>query len=144
MEKNLITIEEKTITAVFEEKGLQPFIDEIQLQVDSFVVPADLSKKKDRDKIRKFAYKIAQWKTKIDKTGKEFLAEKKKELKTCDAERKRLRDFCEKIQEEVRSPLTVWEEEDKARIVNIQVWIENIKTHDKTEQEGNCFFFDCN
>ncbi|MCH6574673.1 MAG: hypothetical protein IH795_05645, partial [Bacteroidetes bacterium] len=63
MEKNLIVIEDKKIIAVFEEKGLQPFIDEIQLQVDNFIIPTDLSKKKDRDKIRSFAYKIAKWRT---------------------------------------------------------------------------------
>lgn len=75
----------------------------------------DLSKAKNRDAIKSLAYKVTQSKTYIDKAGKAVVDELKELPKKVDASRKQCRDELDALSEEIRQPVTAWEDAEKAR-----------------------------
>jgi len=93
--------------------GLDPYLTKIKDELDAFV--PDVSCKKGRDAIASIAYKVAKGKTALDNIGKELVAELKDVPKKIDAERKRMRDLMDQWKDEVRAPLTAWEEAEAAR-----------------------------
>ncbi|HDS3813447.1 TPA: cell envelope biogenesis protein TolA [Morganella morganii subsp. morganii] len=82
-----------------------------QAQLDT-----DLSKAKNRDAIKSLAYKVTQSKTHIDKAGKAVVDELKELPKKVDASRKQCRDELDALSEEIRQPVTAWEDAEKARV----------------------------
>ncbi len=76
----------------------------------------DLSKAKNRDAIKSLAYKVTQSKTYIDKAGKAVVDELKELPKKVDASRKQCRDELDALSEEIRQPVTAWEDAEKARV----------------------------
>ncbi len=82
-----------------------------QAQLDT-----DLSKAKNRDAIKSLAYKVTQSKTYIDKAGKVVVDELKELPKKVDASRKQCRDELDALSEEIRKPVTDWEDAEKARV----------------------------
>ena len=94
-------------------RGLDPYLTKIKDELDAFV--PDVSTKKGRDAIASIAYKVAKGKTALDNIGKELVAELKDVPKKIDAERKRMRDLLDQWKDEVRAPLTAWEEAEAAR-----------------------------
>lgn len=96
------------------ENGLEPYLQIIKAEIDSFV--PDVSTRKGREAIASIAYKVARSKTALDNAGKELVAELKEVPKKIDAERKRMRDLLDAWQTDVRRPLTEWEEAEAARV----------------------------
>lgn len=96
------------------ENGLEPYLQIIKAEIDSFV--PDVSTRKGREAIASIAYKVARSKTALDNAGKELVAELKEVPKKIDAERKRMRDLLDAWQADVRRPLTEWEEAEAARV----------------------------
>lgn len=109
--------------ALFE--GIQPIQIFTQPQVaddliskirkESLSVDRDISTEKGRDNIRSLAFKIARSKTALDKMGKDLVAAQKAQIAAVDKERGRVWDELEKLQEEIRAPLTEFENKEKAR-----------------------------
>lgn len=95
-------------------KGLDPFLAQIKAELDAFV--PDVTTKKGRDAIASIAYKVAKSKTALDNIGKELVADLKDVPKRIDSERKRVRDTLDLWRDDVRRPLTEWEEAEEARI----------------------------
>lgn len=95
-------------------KGLDPFIAKIKAEIDSFV--PDVSTKKGRDAIASIAYKVAKSKTAIDNVRKDVVSDLKELPKRVDAEGKRARDLLDLWRDEVRKPLTDWEDAEAARV----------------------------
>ena len=121
----LVTIEQKNAMEVFTaDKGLDPYLEKIQKEVSTLV--PDLSTQKGRKEIASMAQKVAKSKTYLDGVGKDLVAEMKKKPKLIDAERKRMREFLDKLKEEVRQPLTDWEAKEEARKNAIHVRINGI------------------
>lgn len=86
----------------------------------------DISTEEGRERIKSVAYKIARSKTTLDDIGKEYVADIKAQSAKIDKERKTLRDRLDALKEEVRSPLTVWEDAETARVDGHEkalVWI---------------------
>ena len=94
-------------------QGLEPYLQQIRAHLDTF--EADVSTKKGRDAIASTAYKVAKGKTALDNLGKALVDEMKREPAMVDAERKRMRDLMDQWKEEIRKPLTDWEEAEEAR-----------------------------
>ena len=106
-----------TPSEIFIPKGLDPVIDGVKKKVKDFQAKdLPLEKKKNRDEIISFAAKIAKSKVFIDKSRIQFVKEKKEALKVIDAEGKRFRDTLDGLRDEVRQPVTDWEDAEKARI----------------------------
>ena len=80
------------------------------------LLDTDLSKAKNRDAIKSLAYKVTQSKTYIDKAGKAVVDELKELPKKVDASRKQCRDELDALSEEIRKPVTAWEDAEKARV----------------------------
>ena len=110
MTKELIP---QNITAVqlFSENGLDPLLNRIKSEIDKFV--PNVETEKGRKEIASFARKIASSKVLIEKVGKELVSEIKAKAKLIDAERKRSRDTLDQWRDEVRQPLTEYEEAEK-------------------------------
>lgn len=106
-------------------QGLDPYLTKIKDELDAFV--ADVSTKKGRDAIASIAYKVAKGKTALDNIGKELVADLKDVPKKIDAERKRMRDLLDQWKDEVRKPLTDWEEAEAAREARHKAGIQAIK-----------------
>ena len=103
-------------------QGLEPYLQQIRAHLDTF--EADVSTKKGRDAIASTAYKVAKGKTALDKLGKDLVDEMKREPAIVDAERKRMRDLMDQWKEEIRKPLTDWEEAEEARQARHKAGIE--------------------
>lgn len=122
MTQELIVIEKENALTVFTTaKGLDPIIDKIRKEVSSLV--PDISTKKGRDAIASAAAKVSRSKTYLDGVGKELVDRLKEQPKLIDAERKRVRDILDALKDEVRKPLTDWEDAEEARISRIRDFI---------------------
>lgn len=75
----------------------------------------DLSTATSRKEIASNAYKVAQSKTFLDNIGKDYVAHLKAEAKVTDDLRKLIRDNLDALRDDVRSPLTKYEEAEKER-----------------------------
>lgn len=111
---DLVVIEKKNAMAVFTNNDqLDPLIELIEKEARSLV--PDVTTKKGRDSIASMAHKVARSKTYIDNAGKDLVAELKALPKQIDESRRVVRERLDALKDEVRRPLTEWEEE-QARI----------------------------
>lgn len=102
------------VTVFGQEGGSQSIIDSIRNHVKSLSL--DISTEKGRKEIASVAYKIARTKTALDDEGKKLKADMQKTVDLVDAERKNIRDALDELKEEVRKPLTEYEEREKIRV----------------------------
>lgn len=109
--------------------GVDPLLKKAHAIVEEFKkTPRDMSNEADREAVRKIAFKVTKWKTALGDVGKK-LADVQKEIpKKIDAARKRIKDDLEALQEDVRKPLTDWEDGEKARIEKHKIALEHIAT----------------
>ena len=107
------------------EGGAQSLFDRIAEQARS-VVP-DLSTDKGRKAIASMARKVASSKTAFDAHGKELKEQYTVITSKIDADRKLFRDQCDALRDEIRKPLTDWENADKQRIIDIEIRINGLK-----------------
>ncbi|WP_213221230.1 hypothetical protein [Klebsiella michiganensis] len=109
---DLVVIEKKNAMAVFTNNDqLDPLIEAIEKEVRSLV--PDVTTKKGRDAIASMAHKVARSKTYIDNAGKDLVAELKALPKQIDESRRIVRERLDALKDEVRRPLTEWEEEQE-------------------------------
>lgn len=126
MNNELIVIPKETALEVFTTaKGIDPIIEKIKAEALSMV--PDTSTKKGRDAIASNAAKVSRSKTYLDGIGKELVDKLKEQPKLIDAERKRVRDTLDALRDEVRKPLTEWEEREKQRVNYIKEIINDLK-----------------
>lgn len=122
----LIVIPKETALEVFTQtNGLDSYIRQIEDEVNSFV--PDISTAKSRAAIASIASKIAKSKTYLDGVGKELVDKLKEQPKLVDAERKRMRDKLDALKDQVRKPLTDWENAEESRITEIKSVLEMMK-----------------
>jgi len=122
----IVPTKENALEVYQKQNGLDPFLEQIKKEIDSFV--PDVTTKKGRDAIASMAYKVAKSKTALDDVGKELVADLKELPKKIDAERKRVREILDAWRDQVRKPLTDWEQAEEDRIAHHRNSIENIKT----------------
>lgn len=134
-EAALVTIEPTTALAVFTDREKA---DAILAKIKKLVAEfkGDVSTAKGRAEIASMAYKIARSKTYVEAERKK-LADYHKELpKKIDATGKHFWDEFEKLQDEVRKPLTDWENAEKARVQGIKDRISDIYKHAAQTQDS--------
>lgn len=88
---------------------------------------SDISTKKGRDEIASLAYKVSRSKTFLDDLGKKLGEDAKKTLDAINSERKKVRDSLDLLKDEVRKPLTEWENAEKERIAGHEAEILRIE-----------------
>jgi len=106
----LLDITPDKAPAVYQGKGLDSFFEHIKESVNE--VP-DVSTAKGRARIASLSGLVSRSKTAVEKPGRDYLKQIKELPKQIEAE---LRDFsqkCDALRDEVRRPLTEWEEEQE-------------------------------
>ncbi|UGA46632.1 hypothetical protein HU230_0011560 [Bradyrhizobium quebecense] len=102
-----------TPAALFGTGQIETIVSAIESQVRAEAY--DIATPEGRERIKSVAYKIARSKTTLDEIGKEHVAEIKAQSAAIDKERKTLRDRLDALKEEVRKPVTDWEEAEANR-----------------------------
>tara|TARA_R110000824_G_scaffold88187_4_gene216869 strand:- start:5258 stop:6136 length:879 start_codon:yes stop_codon:yes gene_type:complete len=76
--------------------------------------PVDISTDKGRKQVISNANQVRRAKALIDKAGLAIVTPMKAAAKLIDAERKIIRDGCDKLADEIRQPVSAWEAEQEA------------------------------
>jgi len=98
-------------TEIFRPGGIESILEQIAARARAEV--PDATTHKGRSAIASLAHKVARSKTALDDAGKSLVAGWKQQSALVDAERKRARDFLDSLKDEVRRPLTEWEQEQE-------------------------------
>jgi septal ring factor EnvC (AmiA/AmiB activator) len=112
----LVSIDVAALTpeTVFAPGGVETILTRIEAEVRAEAY--DIATPEGRERIKSVAYKVARSKTALDDMGKELVAEIKKKSGAIDAERRIIRDRLDALKEEVRGPLSAWEQAEDDRI----------------------------
>jgi hypothetical protein len=129
-ETALVTIEPTTALAVFTDIDKA---DAILAKIKKIVAEfkGDVSTAKGRKEIASMAYKVARSKTYVEEERKKLADYHKALPKKIDATGRHFWDEFEKLQDEVRKPLTDWEEAEKARVQGIKARIADMHDVDR-------------
>jgi hypothetical protein len=100
--------------ALFVPNGLDKILAHIKAEVSRH--RPDISTERGRKEIASLARKVASSKTRIDDFGKDHVAGIKVQAVAIDAERKRSRDYLDKLRDDTRQPLTDWENAEANRL----------------------------
>jgi hypothetical protein len=126
---DLVPLRGLVVHDAFKPGGTDPIIDAIKRAVKDREKDLDVSTAKGRECIRKTAREIASAKVKIDDAGKEYVAQLKDLPRQVDAERRRLRDELDALRDEVRAPLTEYEQREAERVGRFETMIEQIERY---------------
>lgn len=104
-----------TAVAVFGTPGgVDAILDKIKAQ--ALATDTDISTQAGRQAVASLAYKIARSKTALDAMGKELGEDNYRRWKAITAERARVVEELDALRDQVRKPLTDWENAEKARV----------------------------
>lgn len=123
--KELVAINALVAKDVFADGGVEGLIKTVK---DIAQPKEDADTKEGREERRSMAYNIARTKKGIDDLGKDYVADLKKVTKDIDVKRKMWRDTMELLQDEVRKPLTDYENKEKERISAHQTNMEAMRS----------------
>ena len=124
----IVAIEQPEIIEAFKvEGGTRALFERVSENARSVVF--DMGVKKDRESLKSFAYSLARIKTTVDNHGKELVSGIKQQAAVIDSDRKFWRDNMDLLQEEIRKPLTDFEQAEKDRVAKHENAILVIKEH---------------
>jgi phage-related minor tail protein len=92
--------------------SLKPYMDHVYNEVMSEV--PDVTTAKGRDRIKSLAASVSRSKTLLEKPGRKFLKDLKEQPKIVEGNLREMVTFFDNLRDEVRKPVTVYEEEQKA------------------------------
>lgn len=122
-----LTIFDKTYAPadLFAPGACDPLIERIKSEIRKEVT--DPSTEEGRKYIKSLAYKVTKSKTAIEAARVTLVSDEKKRLAAIDAEGKRIRETLEAFADEVRQPVTDFEDREKERISKHETALEDIK-----------------
>lgn len=112
----LAIIETLVPAQVFAPGGAETILSRIEREARERAAALDISTPTGRKDIASLAYKVARSKTALDAAGKDLKAEWLAKSNAVDTERRMLRERLDALADEVRAPLTEWENAEKARV----------------------------
>ncbi len=115
----------KDAPVIYVKNGLQPFLDHIREQVSGEV--PDLETLAGRKRIASLAAQVSRSKTAVEKPGRDYLKLIKAKPKEIEAELREFVNACDTLRDQIRKPLTDWENAEIERVKNIQQKITEIK-----------------
>ncbi|HDP4933797.1 TPA: hypothetical protein P6R45_004043 [Escherichia coli] len=131
----IIEIAPDLAPSIYVENGLDKFIEQIREGVNE--VP-DLSTAKGRARIASLAAQVSRSKTAVEKPGRDYLKRLKEQPKVVEAELRRFVTECDQLRDEVRRPLTEWEDAEKARTEALQQRLVDLRSlADVIDTAGN-------
>ncbi|MEL5392845.1 hypothetical protein [Serratia nevei] len=131
-----INITDDMAPAIYQPNGLDQFFEQIKSAV-SREVP-DLSTKKGRDRVASLAAQVSRSKTAVEKPGRDYLRRLKEAVKPAEQEIRRFVDNCDALRDEIRRPLTEFEEAEKQRVADLQQRLSSLRgSADVVDELGN-------
>ena len=124
----LIVKENFVPTQVFTENGIDPVIKAIKDEVAKFV--PDMTTTKGRDEIKSMARKVVKSKTYLEEKALELTADWAKKKKIVDASRSKFKKELDALRDEVRAPLTIWENTEKNRVEKYSELLRQLRSRD--------------
>ena len=109
----LVIVEQLNIMDVFTGGSLTDLLREIETKAKGFTPTVEHAK--GRKQIASMAHKVSKSKVVLDDLGKGLVANWKAQSKKVDEQRKIARDTLDALRDEIRQPLTEWEEAEAAR-----------------------------
>ena len=100
----------------FKPNGSETVLAALKDEVRKQAALLDISTETGRAAIASLAYKVARSKTALDEQGKDLVTAIKKQSGEIDTERRHVREEMDALKEEIRKPLTDWENAEKDRI----------------------------
>jgi hypothetical protein len=88
----------------------------------------DISTPAKRAKLKSLAFELVKLRTSVEGRAKAHTIEMKRKLALIDSEKRRLCEIIEGIKNEVRAPLTEWEDAEKARVSKLERTLSDIQT----------------
>jgi colicin import membrane protein len=116
----LAILEQTPPALLFAPGALNPILERVKAEARAAAADSDISTEPGRKAVASLAYKVARTKTFIDEKRIALVAGRKKEIEAIDAEGRNFRKEMDALKEEVRGPLTEWEEAEEARIAENQ------------------------
>jgi len=120
----VVTVDTNNLAVLFEGDGAEHLLHRIKEEVSKNEL--DVSTAKGRQAIASLAYKVARSKTYLDELGKQYISALKEKVSIVDGARRKLRDGCDEIKDDVRRPLTEYEEAEERRVSSIREKIDRI------------------
>lgn len=111
-------VEATPVMVLTDREKFSQFYDAIKRETDA--LDADVSTDKGRKAIASMAYRVARTKTAIDEAGKKLNEEARARINAVDESRREIRAQLDTLKDEVRRPLTEWEEAEEARQAECQ------------------------
>ncbi|MGR3219242.1 MAG: hypothetical protein ACUZ8H_05410 [Candidatus Anammoxibacter sp.] len=121
--QQLIVLEKLNPVDLFKPNGLDSVLKEIDEKARS-VILAGIDTQKDRDNIRAIAAKVGSTKSTLQKIGTKYTETMRAAVKESNAERDRGVTILQTLQEDIRKPLTEYEEAEKQRVADADRAIE--------------------
>lgn len=121
-----VIVESNPSIVLLDAKSKDDLFNHIRSEINAF--EPDLSTVKGRDAIKKLAYKITRTKTAIDAAGKALNEDARAQISVVDAARRDARNTLDIMAEQVRKPLTDWEEAEAGRIAECREVIKWLKS----------------
>jgi hypothetical protein len=121
----VLPVSENLIPILFTDKShVDSVIEEIRVLASK--VEPDLSTSKSRQAIASMAYRVTRSKTYLDSLGKNHVDDMRAKIDYVNSMRRHLSTSLDGIRDEVRKPLTDWEEAELARIAALSEQIAKI------------------
>jgi hypothetical protein len=112
---NIVALVEATPSLVLIDKQkFSQFYEAMKAECDAHV--PDLSTEAGRKRLASLAYKVARTKTAIDEAGKKLNEEARSRINAVDESRREIRLQLDALKDEVRAPLTAWEQAEEKRV----------------------------
>jgi hypothetical protein len=126
-----------TPTELFTPKGIDMILAEVRKMAKSYAL--DVTTEEGRKEIASVAHKVSKTKVSLDNEGKKLTEEWARKKSLVDAERKKAREYLDKLRDEIRAPLNEFEEREEKRIRDCKERIEEIQKfkslRESTEKE---------
>lgn len=106
-------VESNPLLVLTDQQKFSEFYEAIKRETDA--LDADVATEKGRKAIASMAYKVARTKTAIDEAGKRLNEEARARINAVDESRRAIRQQLDTLKDEVRKPLTEWEEAEERR-----------------------------
>lgn len=114
-----------TAQSLFVDGGLDDIL--ARIKEDALSILTDPTTEKGRKEIISTAYKVARSKTAIDKAGKDLTEQWRVQTNEVNAARKKANTFLDELQDQIRQPVTEYENRERARVREREDVIEEIR-----------------
>lgn len=120
-----VVVQHSPVVVLTDAKQRDAFYAHIEREVEAF--EPDTTTEKGRKEIKSLAYKITRTKTAIDDAGKLLNEDARARINAVDAERRAAREKLTALAEQVRRPLTEWEQAEEKRVEACRAIIDGLK-----------------